>query len=499
MSRKKKFIFNTLISVIYQIIAIISGLIIPRAILSFYGSAVNGLVNSITQFLGIITFLEMGISSVIQANYYKPIADSDIIQISKIFSSSKKFFRKIGYILIAYVVALCFIFPFITEERFDLLYTGLLILCISISSFAQYYFGMSYNILLNANQTSYIAYILKIISIVINTVLCLIMIEMQCSIHFVKLAASCVFLIQPIGMKIYIEKKFKIDHNIKYDGEPIKQKWNGVAQHIAFIITTRTDTIVLTVFSTLENVSIYSVYNLVINGVNMILDTLGLGVSPLIGDMLAKKEKEKIDVFFGVYEWFIHTAVTFLFTLTGILIVPFIGVYTKGITDAEYIAPVFAVVITIAGAARMLRTPYQTVVLAAGHFKQTQTSSLIEALINIVLSVIVVFNWGLVGVAIGTFVAMAYRTVYLVIYNSKNIIFRPVKYFVKNIIIDCLSTVIMVVSTLWISKQCETYWEWIIMAVIVAVPCFVEVLIINWFFYKKELKSIKLLIKKERS
>ena len=63
-----------------------------------------------------------------------------------------------------------------------------------------------------------------------------------------------------------------------------------------------------------------------------------------------------------------------------------------------------------------LRLPYNAMVFAAGHYKQTQLSAIIEAVINIVVSVVLVSKWGLVGVAIGTFAAMTYRTLYLVLY-----------------------------------------------------------------------------------
>ncbi|NLA84082.1 MAG: sugar isomerase, partial [Clostridiales bacterium] len=56
--------------------------------------------------------------------------------------------------------------------------------------------------------------------------------------------------------------------------------------------------------------------------------------------------------------------------------------------------------------------------LAAGHYKQTQMSAIIEMLLNIIISIALVFRWGLVGVAIGTFIAMAYRTCYLALYLS---------------------------------------------------------------------------------
>ena len=64
--RGKRLVFNTISSLTYQVIALICGLILPRAILGAFGTEVNGLVNSINQFLGIISFLDLGGGGVIQ-------------------------------------------------------------------------------------------------------------------------------------------------------------------------------------------------------------------------------------------------------------------------------------------------------------------------------------------------------------------------------------------------------------------------------------------------
>ncbi len=144
----------------------------------------------------------------------------------------------------------------------------------------------------------------------------------------------------------------------------------------------------------------------------------------MLGNMLAKNETDELNRSFSHIEWFLHTLVTLVFSVTAVLIVPFVRVYTADISDANYIVPSFAYLITIAQAAYCLRLPYNIMVLAAGHYKQTQWSAIIEAVINIVVSVVLVFNFGLIGVAIGTLAAMAYRTVYLAWYLSRNIIYR---------------------------------------------------------------------------
>ena len=75
--RQKKLILNTSMSLILQLVTIICGFILPKMIMTTYGSNVNGMISSIAQFLSVITFLEFGIGAVIQASLYKPLANHD--------------------------------------------------------------------------------------------------------------------------------------------------------------------------------------------------------------------------------------------------------------------------------------------------------------------------------------------------------------------------------------------------------------------------------------
>ena len=75
----------------FQNLTIIFGLILPRLYLKYYGSVTNGLINSISQFLNIISLLELGIGTIVESALYKPLAEKNISQISAIVVSAKKF------------------------------------------------------------------------------------------------------------------------------------------------------------------------------------------------------------------------------------------------------------------------------------------------------------------------------------------------------------------------------------------------------------------------
>lgn len=495
-SRGRKLAYNTTASLLLQLTSIVSGFIVPRLILGAYGSDVNGLVNSITQFLGVITLLDLGVGAVVQSSLYKPLANNESTTISKIYVSANKFFKRLALILLIYVAILMVFYPLMVNKDFEFIYTVTLIGSICISSFAQYYFGIVNSLLLSADQKGYIQYTAQIVAIIINTAACAILINLGCTIQIVKLTTSLIFLCRPLFLNWYVHKLYDIDRRITYDEEPIKQKWNGMAQHFASYVLGGTDNIVLTLFSTLANVSIYSVYNIVIIGVKNALFSMTNGFQSLIGEMLAKKETEKLNNFFGYVEWILHTGTTLVFGCTGVLLVSFVRVYTNGIDDADYIQPLFAILITIANAGHCLRLPYNIMILAAGHYKQTQSNYIVAMMLNIIISIATVKLWGLIGVAIGTMVAMFYQTVWMAWYDSKNIIEWPFKKFLKQCGVDAITVLSASIATFKIPILSVSYHAWFIQAIEVFAIWCVIVMIINMIFYKDKLSTAFVKIKR---
>lgn len=487
--RKKKLAYNTITSLILQISTIICGFILPRLILNNFGSDVNGLVNSITQFLQIFAFLDMGVGAVFQSSLYKPLADNDLRKISEIYASGQKFFTKLAKLLLGYVVVLIISYPFFANQDFEFIYTATLIATMSISSFAQYYFGISNGLFLIADQRGYIQYITQIITLILNTVGSYFLIKNGASIHVVKLVTSFIYLTRPIVLEIYVNKKYSINKKIKYIDEPIKQKWNGLAQHIASVVLDSTDTIVLTIFSTMTNVSIYSVYFLVISGLKQLFNATTNGVQALIGELYARQEKIKLQEVFGWTEWIIHTTTTAVFGCASILIIPFVMIYTKGINDANYNQPIFSIILIIAYAMYCIRLPYHIAIKAGLHYKETQKCYWIAAMLNLVASIIFVKKLGLVGVAIGTLVAMIYQTIWIAIYVSKNIIYWPINNFRKQILIDILTMVLGILGTSSISISAYSYIKWILMAIKVVLVWMGIVLVINTIFYQEKIRK----------
>ena len=494
--RKRRLIYNTVTSLLNQIVAVICGFILPRLILNCFGSEVNGLTNSIQQFLHIIVFLDLGVGAVVKSSLYKPLAEGDNREISAIIKSARKFFNRLAEILLIYICALMVLYPLIISRKYGYIYVVTLILAISISIFAQYYFGIVNQLLLVADQKGYIQYGIQITSTVLNTVACAILIELGASIQIVMMTTSLIFLLRPIYTTLYINKNYFIDKNVVYDKEPIEQKWNGVAQHIAAVVLDGTDTIVLTIFATLSDVSVYSVYYLVIKGIRNLYISLTNGIQSLLGNLLAREETDKLNTIFGLVEWGMHSVTMLLFGCTLYLIVPFVQVYTCGVTDVDYYQPVFAILLTLANETYCIKIPQNMLILAAGHYKQTQRCFVVSAIINIVISVFAVSKWGLIGVTIGTIIAMFYQAVWMISYCRNNIINWPLCITLKQIAVDItINIVVLLCCNCWEFKLAkDTYFSWGILAVKIFIIWVIVMITVNVIVYRNNItKMIKLL------
>lgn len=498
LSRKKEFYLNTGTSLLLQITTVVCGFMLPRLILGYYGSKINGLISSISQFLTFITFMEMGVGGVIQANLYKPIAENDDKQISRIVVSANRFFKKMGLIILIYIGILILIFPIIINSQFNFLFTATLILTIGINLFAQYYFGIVNQTVIKSAQKGYFQYIVSILILIINTAASALLIRLGAPIQVVKFTTAIISFTKPIAYKIYISRLFHIDEKIHVDGEPIKQKWNGIAQHIAATVQDSTDVIVLTTFSTLENVSVYSVFHMILTGIRNLIGSLTQGIETHLGDLWARNEIIELKRTFGWFEWIMHTLITSLFGCTIILIQPFILVYTKSIDDANYTQPLFGFIITLATMLICLRWPYSLLINAAGRFKKTQYIYITSAVINLLLSIITVYEFGLVGVAIGTLASMCFECICFIRYCCKHIIHWEKKITVKQLIIDALIFIVGTIICNYIEIKSITYIGWMILGLKIFIVWLLVSLIINSICYRPRIKALVNKIEKKR-
>lgn len=495
---KKKLLLNSTTSLIYQIVYIVYGFITPRLILNTYGSEVNGLISSLSQFLSVIALSEFGMTAVVQSSLYKPLSRNDDIEISRVLTSSSRFFRKIGFVYIIYVFILCMVYPIVVSTPFDAIYITKMILILCMTSLFQYLVGMSYLQLLIADQHAYVYQIANTISILISIVVCILLTKFHCSVHLLKLSLSILLLISPICSIIYVKLKFRnVNTHTNYDVEPIGQKWNGMAHHLSSYIYSSTDVLVLSLFSTLSNVSIYTIYNIVLNGLYKLCAMFDNAVKPVLGSLWAMEDKNKLAHYFRFYEWAIHNLSIIIFGCTAVLIVPFVKIYTLQLDDkAMYVVPTFALLLTLATMFQNIKNIYHNLIQSTGLFRQTQVCYIATALINVFLSLLSVKNYGLIGVAIGTLGAVVFQIVWLICFVRRNVIDDEFTY-TKLILADTVNFMIPYFLCRGFVGNATTIGLWIVIAIFVLAIWGIVIVLSNLILFKdNSIMLIKIICKK---
>ena len=483
-------LINILANLVLQLANILTWFIIPKLILSYFGSSVNGLVSSLTQFLSYIGLIEGGVTGVVIASLYKPLTKKDNNKISSILKTANSFYKRIGLIFIIYSLLLAVIYPLLFKESFSFLYIFSLTIILSFSLLIQYMFSLNLKNLLTADKKGYIVSLTQTLILVLTIILSFISVHIYPNIHILKLISGLLFILQPLIFNKYIKKHYKIEKKVVEDKKLISQRWNGFAINIAAFIHNCTDITLLTLFTNLVTVSIYSVYAIVTNGLRAIVNAIANAITPTIGLSFAKGNNDKTNENMDIYEYIMFIVVFFLFTLAGLLITPFVLIYTHGINDANYNRVVFGVLIVIAEAIYLIKTPHLNLAYSANKFKELTKPAFVEAFINIIISLLLVNKYGLIGAAIGTIIAMTYRLIKQVAFTKKLIDRKPIIFY-KKLILFIIPTIIGIGICLLLPIKEYTILNWLIHAIIYSIIMGILYLITSIIFFKKELRFIK--------
>lgn len=490
-SRFKSSAFNIGFALLFQLVTAISGLILPKLLIEHYGSDANGLVSSISQFLSYITLLEAGAGGVICASLYRPLSENKTEEISGIVVAARNFYQRIGFIFLFYVAGLCLIYPFFVKTIFSIGYIVSMILILSIGTIFQYFIGLSYVNLITADQKARIISIVNIMATLLNLAVTQILIIQEASLHVIKLISSLIFAFKPLVLWLYVRKKYQLNRRIKPDNKSISQRWNGLVHHIAYFIHTNTDIAIITVVLGTSYVSIYAVYYAIVVGIEKIVTSISNGIAASFGNLLINGNKKSINDVFDKFEFLQSAVATILFSITGILIIPFMGIYTSDIVDMDYIRPAFAFFLVLSEAVYCFRCIYSTVSLAKGMYKQTQAFAVFESLVNLIISIILIYHLGLVGVAIGTLCGMGIRMILDMVYAYKKVIDRSLIKAMKLVLVN----IVISLTTVFVFKELiDIYvvdWKgWILYALLVGCVTLLTATIFYLIFYRNTLIGI---------
>lgn len=469
MTREKKTIYTIITNILLQLVLAVSGFVIPRLILSAYGSTMNGLINSIAQFLTYAGLVEAGVGNAAIVALYKPFANQNYGEISRISTCVKRKYFISGLMYTGIVVLLAVLYPLTVKNQLEYGFVVSMVFIIAAVSAIDYFIIGKYKVLLVADQKYYVINAVRIIATIILIIgSCLLLLYSQ-SLFVVKGLAVVTHLGEALVIKLYVKQKYpSIDFKTTDGSIIIRQQSNALIHQISNVVTYNTDLVVLTVFlsgESLKEISVYTVYALAFGMINNLMTSFTTGIDATFGNMIARRENLRLNKFYNAYEYWYLILLYSMYCCFIVLIIPFVNCYTKGIDDINYIRPVVGLLFGINGVLAELKDPLVAVVKAHGDFQQTQKFAVGEAVVNIVISVILVKPFGIVGVLIGTIISHIFADIGFIVYANRDLLQRKIVESLKNNFLNTFVLVGVVFVEFRYTYHINGWGDWILAGV----------------------------------
>lgn len=481
MSRTNRFLYNANLSLMLQVVTIIAGFIVPRFMLTCYGSEIYGLVASVTQFISYFALVEAGLSTAAVSALYKPLAENDHDRVNAILSAGRHLYNQTGYIFVSLVLGFAIIYPiFIKSASVTLIEVFLLVLIIGCSGALEFFTMAKYRILLVADQKIYVISIASICAIILNTIIIVVLAEHRVNIVLLKAVALCAVFLRSIILYFYFKHAYKnINYQVQPDNKALAKRWDALYLQILGTVHLSAPIIIATIFTSLKMVSIYAIYNMILGGIAGLLSVTISGLFASFGDVIAKGEQDILQKAYQEFELVYYMLITWVYSCSIILIMPFIKLYTQGITDANYYVPILGILFVVNGLLYNIKGPQGVLVQSAGLFKETRVQTSIQGLIAVIGGIIFVQYWGLSGLLIGIILSNIYRDIDLLFFIPKNVTKLKVRISFYRILVIFVCFAITQIPFIFINIDISNYLQWIQYAVVVGIYSLIVVVTIN--------------------
>lgn len=493
MMRERNTFYNIATNIFLQIVLATSGFIIPKIILETYGSDINGMVASISQFLVYVALVEMGIANAAIVALYKPIASNNYSSISDIFASVGKMYRTSGVIYTVISVLLTCTYPLVIGNQIEYTFAAGMVFILSLVGIIDYFWLSKYKVLLIAQQKYYVVNNTKSVATVVTLIGSIFLLMYGQSVLLVKMLLVISHIGESIFISFYVRRQYSEINFKSSNYVVIKQRWNAMVHQVSTVIVYNTDIVVFTLFSpskSLKEISVYSVYAMTHSLINNFIGVLTTGINVLFGDMFAKNEIKKAQENYNKYEYVYYILLFTAYTCFAVLIQPFIGLYTRDITDTNYLRMNIGILFAVMGITAQIKDVSLVIVNAAGRYKETQRYAMSEAIINIIISILLIQKMGMAGVLLGTIISHVYMDFKIMNYVAQNLLLNTAGLTIRRVVRNSFAAVLLVVIELQFVEMSYDWMLWIVQAIIIVVINIIIFLLINILYERDNCKSI---------
>lgn len=436
--KKKNVVINLIVSMSTQLVTLILGLLLPRLILLTWGSEYNGLLSSVTNILRYLTLLEAGFNTATLQALYRTVAEDDKEQTSVVVRTSQNYYHKVSFVYAAIVLVIAMLYPIAvnsTISYWEMFWIIVLQGTVGVVNFA---FRASYQQLLNAEGKYYVISLITLMTTVLTYVVKIVAIKVFNSVIAMQIMSVLVILLQILVYAVYFNKRYYwIDKNARCNESLLENRKYYFTQQIAGLIFNSTDTFVLSIFCGLKVASVYAVYNLVYTALAQVISLIRGSTSFVLGQSY-HKDKALFQRVYDAYSAMQSMVGGVMASISIVLIINFVKIYTNGITDIDYVDFIAAFLFSFNLMLECSRGASLASANIAGKAPDTTWRYILEAAINLISSLILVHFIGMKGVLLGTSLAGLYRTTDAILYTNKYVLERSSFGEIKMVFVDFL-------------------------------------------------------------
>jgi O-antigen/teichoic acid export membrane protein len=365
---------------------------------------VNGLFTNI---LAMLTLAEAGLGASIMYSLYKPIADNDYHKINTLM----KFYRN-AYMVIALIILTLglSIMPFldliIKDSKVENIH---LIYFIFLLNTVAPYFYVHKNSFLNVSQKGYIVTGLYSVSSIISVCIKIAILHFTQNYILYLIIDSIITIANSIILAIIVNKKYPYLKNKVTDKIDIETK-QGITKNVKAIVLQNigsylvfgTDNIIISSFVSVAAVGLYSNYHMLIEICRTFINQVFNNIYHSVGNLVANENAEKVYSVYKAYRFLNFWLYSFFTICLTVMMEPFISLWI----GSEYLMDKSLLfILMIIFYERGMRNSITTIKTTAGIFHEDRYAPLCQAVINLVVSIVLVKMIGITGVFIGTLVS----------------------------------------------------------------------------------------------
>ena len=483
---KKEIFLNLVLTILVSLI----GFIQNKYFIRYLGIEILGIMKLFNQLFQYLNIVEMGIGSASAYILYKPLAEKNIKDISKIVSTIKSIYTKIAIILLGLGLVCTPLLPFFMKiNNFSKdIYLYWLLFLVNVTST---YLYIKYIILFTANQEFIKVKFIQSMSKITYQIIQIFFLVKFCSFYLYILLLLLDNLTQYIFFKIYYKKKYSYIHKTKERYIGIKKDIKNLFWHkVAGLVVFNTDLILISKLVSIEIVGIYASYTMIFQVLKTIMNIFYSILNPKIGKYIAQHNKKEIYLSFK--------KLNILFVFIGmLLILPTILLINNFVElwiGKEYtLEKCTLILLSINYYIELIRWVLEVYKNGSGFFDDIQ-SPILESIINLIFSVILGIKYGLNGIIMGTLISnITIILIYKPILVFKRCFNKNIKEYIKvygNYLILLVISLfcLNVVTKPFIRKDINTWLDWIIYATTISVITGMVLFIV--FLLNKEFRNI---------